>query len=72
MNCKETSSLSTLSKISGILQALACMEGATITKGLAAELEHRAECLEIYIAEQILKDVKDRENTEKVFDNIIP
>lgn len=72
MTYKDACALAGLSKISGILQAMACMEGATISKGLAAELECRAECMESYIGDLLLKDVKDRESTERVFDNIIP
>ncbi len=71
MTSKDASAIAGLSKISGILQALACMEGATVTKSLAAELECRAECLEVYIGEQIIKDVKGHEEPERAFD-IIP
>lgn len=72
MTSKEAADISTLSKIAGMLQAMACMEGATISKALAAELECRAERLEIYIAEQIMKDVKGHEEAaERAFD-IIP
>lgn len=72
MTYKDACALAALSKISGMLQAMACMEGATITKGMAAELECRTECLEAYIGDLLLKDVKGHEDTEEVFDNIIP
>ena len=72
MDHKTVCAIAGISIIKGILQTLSCMEGATITKGMAAELEFRAECLEAYIGDLIEKDVKDHEDAERAFDNIIP
>ena len=71
MTYKDACAIAGLSKISGMLQALSCMEGATISKGLAAELECRAESLESYIGDLLIKDVKGNESTERAFEGII-
>lgn len=71
MDRKQAADVSTLSKIRGTLQAIACMEGATITKGLACEMEHMAECMDIYIAEKILKDVNFCEDPERPIEGVM-
>lgn len=60
-----------LSRLHGLIQGIACMEGATITKALTAELEYNAERLSIYIGQLFAEDVKRHEDKEKVFDGII-
>ena len=45
-----------LAMICGIMRCLSCMEGATITKAMAAELEFQVEWFDLYISDQIKKD----------------
>ncbi len=71
MSSDKQSVIAFLSKIHGMLQCMACMEGATITKALAAELEFNTERLSVYIGELIAEDVKRYEDKERVFDGII-
>lgn len=71
MTKKTASDIRTLSALCGKLYCLSYMEGATITKAMAIDLECAAERLEGYIGDLIAKDVGCDEGTEQVFD-IIP
>lgn len=71
MSSDKQSVIAMLSKIQGMLQCMACMEGAAITRAMTAELECDTEQLSIYIGELIAEDVKGHEDKERVFDGII-
>lgn len=45
-----------LAMICGMMKCLSCLEGATITKTMAAELEFQAEWFDLYISDLIKKD----------------
>lgn len=71
MTMKTASDIRTLSSLCGKLYCLSYMEGATITKAMAIDLECAAERLEAYIGDLIAEDVKSHEGTNEAFD-IIP
>ena len=45
-----------LAMICGMMKCLSCMEGATITKTMAAELEFQTEWFDLYISDLVRKD----------------
>lgn len=71
MEIDKVNEIAVLSRLQGLILGLACMEGAVITKALAAELEYSAERLSIHIGQLIAEDVKPHEDTEQVFGGIL-
>lgn len=71
MSSDKQSVIAFLSKMHGMLQCMACMEGATITRALTAELECDVEQLSIYIGEMIAEDVRRHEDEERAYEGIL-
>lgn len=71
MEIDKANEIAVLSRLHGLIQGVACMEGAVITKALAQELEYNAARLSIYIGQLFAEDVKRHEAAETVYD-IIP
>lgn len=65
MKNDKTWNIARLSRIQGILCAMAAMRGAEITEGLSTELECASERLDEYICGLIAEDVKPCEGTEE-------
>lgn len=61
MDHKNARNIEALSRINGILFALAAMRGATITDKLSLEIECAAERLEMFIGDMVDEVTKDDE-----------
>lgn len=70
MEINKANEIAVLSRLHGLLQGVACMEGAVITKALAQEMEYNAERLSITIGQMFAEDER-HEETPAGFD-IIP
>ena len=71
MEIDKVNEIAVLSRLHGLIQGIACMEGAVITKSLAQELEYNAERLSIRIGQLIAEDVKRYEDTERPIEGIM-
>ena len=72
MSNQAMSDIRFLSSLCGKLYCISYMEGATITKALAIELECAAERLECYIGGVTEKEVDSDEEGMQAFEGVIP
>lgn len=63
MNPETINDLLVINRIAGLLEGLAAMEGAPISKKAAILLEEASERLMMHVADEYTKGVRDDENT---------